>query len=110
MFVRIARFEGVENPDERIAMVRKNIEDGRRRVEDAITRGEGEGDLAVEGMRSISRALVGVDRAGGELVNLIFCETEDDLQRADAFLSSASPEPGGGHRTGVKMYEIVIDR
>lgn len=110
MFVRIARFEGAENPDEQVATVRKRIEEGRREVEAAVARGEGEGDVAIEGMRSIARVMVGIDRGSGELVNLIFCETEDDLRRADAFLNSVSPEPGRGHRSGVGMYEIAIDQ
>ncbi len=50
-----------------------------------------------------------VDRENGTLVGITFCETEDDMRRADEALNQLSPTQGGGRRTSAEIYEVAID-
>jgi len=58
---------------------------------------------------AIKRAMLLVDRESNRGANLIFCETEDDLRRADAALNEMTPASGRGARTSVEMYELAFD-
>jgi hypothetical protein len=98
MYVRIARFEGGDGDwDARIAQIGETIRNGGRG-----TPMEAAGD-------AIKRAMLLVDRESNRAANLIFCETEDDLRRADAALSQMTPASGRGARTSVEMYELALD-
>jgi hypothetical protein len=57
----------------------------------------------------VKRAMLLVDRETNRGANLIFCETEDDLRRADAALNQMTPASGRGTRTSVEMYEVAVD-
>jgi hypothetical protein len=57
----------------------------------------------------VKRALQFVDRESGTAVGIVFCETEEDMGRADAALDKMSPGEGGGRRTRVEIYEVVLD-
>lgn len=106
MYVRIARFEGMDPSriDDQIDGIRRQIEEGRRRLGGAeMTRVE------VEGVKAIDRVLMLVDRESGRGANLVFCATEDDLERAHAFLDNLTPAQGEGYRISVDMYEVAID-
>ncbi len=106
MYVRIARFEGMDpsRVDDQIAAIRRQIDEGRRRLGGAeMTRVE------VEGVKAIDRILMVVDRESGRGANLVFCATQDDLQKAHAFLDSLSPDRPVGQRVSVEMYEVAID-
>ena len=106
MYVRIARFEGMDKSrvDEQIQEMRRQIDEGRRRLGGAeMTRVE------VEGVKAIDRALMLVDRTSGRGASVVFCPTLDDLRKADLFLDSLSPGEGGGRRIDVEMYEVAID-
>ena len=93
MFVRIARFEGGKgNTEERIAGVRERMAAARQQ-EDAPP---------------IQRALMLVDRAGNRGASVLFCESEDDLQRADQYMNEMTPLDDS-NRSSVEMYEIVVD-
>ncbi|MDX6474730.1 MAG: hypothetical protein QOH95_241 [Gaiellaceae bacterium] len=94
MYVRIARFEGAEgNQDETIANVREQMKAGR-----------GQPDAP-----PIKRALLLVDRESGRGASVVFCDTEDDLRKADEFLSALQPGVAGGTRTSVELYEVGVD-
>ena len=98
MYVRIARFEGGDGDwDERIAQIGSTIRSG------------GQGTPMAAASDAISRAVLLVDRESNRGANLIFCETEDDLRRADAALNEMSPVGGRGPRTSVEMYEVAFD-
>lgn len=98
MYVRIARFEGGDgNWDDRIAQIGETIRNG------------GRGTPMEAASDAIKRAMLLVDRDSNRGVNLIFCETEDDLRRADAALNEMTPASGRGARTGVEMYELGFD-
>jgi hypothetical protein len=98
MYVRIARFEGGDGDlDKRFSLIGEGIRAG----------GQGTPFEAVSGV--ITRAVLLVDRENNRGANLIFCETDDDLRRADEALNQMSPVGGRGPRTSVEMYEVAFD-
>jgi|SRR5687768_14755631 hypothetical protein len=106
MYVRIARFEGgeAEALDKQIEGIKQQIAEGRSRMASGDVQGE-----EAEGMRAIKRTVVGVDREGGRQAAIMFADTEEDIRKIDAWMNSMSPDPGGGHRTSVEIYEVAID-
>jgi hypothetical protein len=98
MYVRIARFEGGDGDwDERIAQIGATIRSG------------GQGTPMEAASDAINRAMLLVDRESNRGANLIFCETEADLRRADAALNEMTPASGRGARTSVEVYELAFD-
>ena len=94
MYVRIAQFEApAEEWDDRIAEVRRRMQSG-------------ENDEMKE---LVTRSMMLVDRENGRGAGLFFCNTEADLRKVDEILNSVTPPPGGGKRTSVQMYEVVVD-
>ena len=107
MYVRAARFEGID-PDQ----VDKQISDLRRQIE-ASGRGEMPDDAPPEAkvlMETVKRFVQLVDRKSGAFLALAYCDSEDDLRRADEALNTMSPGAGGGRRTSVELYEVAIDQ
>jgi hypothetical protein len=96
MYVRIARFEG-GNWDELAAGVRETIRSG------------GQGTPFESAGDAMKRVMLLVDRENDRGANLILCETEEDLRRADAALNEMTPASGRGARTSVEMYEVLVD-
>jgi hypothetical protein len=107
MFVRLARFEGAnpETRDARMAQLQREIE--------AVKAGgspEGAPPEAAEVLRSsVTRVLALVDHRDGMEANAVFCESEEDLRRADEVLNAMSPAEGDGRRTDLAQYEVVVD-
>jgi hypothetical protein len=106
MYVRVARFEGVDpaRVDEQIAELRQQLESSRG--------GEpppGAPEAYRVLMETVVRFVELVDRENGRFLALSYCETEDDLRRANEALDAMSPGAGGGRRTSVEMYEVAID-
>jgi len=107
MFVRLARFEGAnpETRSARAAQLKAEIE--------AVKAGgspEGAPPEAAEVLRSsVSRVLALVDPRDGTEANAVFCESEEDLRRADEVLGAMSPAEGDGHRTDLAHYEVLVD-
>jgi hypothetical protein len=98
MYVRIARFEGGDgNWDERIAQIGETIRSG------------GQGTPMEAASNAIKRIMLLVDHETNQGANLIFCETEVDLRRADAALNQMAPASGRGARSSVEMYEVALD-
>ena len=106
MYVRIARFEGVDpgQIDQQIAELRGQLDASR-----AGNVPEEYRDQTKVLMETVGRFAQLVDRENGTILGLSFCETEDDLRRASEALDAMSPPSGGGSRTGVETYEIAID-
>lgn len=107
MFVRIARFEGLDTSgiDEQAAEMRRQIESARA--------GDVPAEIAdqIEKLRgTVKRFYQLVDRETGTALGVVFCETEDDLRQADAALNEMSPGDEQGRRTGVETYEVVLDQ
>ena len=59
---------------------------------------------------TVTRFLQLADRRTGASVGITFCETEEDMRRADEALNAMSPpDDSGSRRTGVEIYEVVLD-
>ena len=103
MYARIARFEGGDPGavDEQITEMRGQVE------------GEMPADAPPEVrtlMETVARFMQLVDRESATFVGITFCETEDDMRRADEALNTMSPGTGGGGRTAVDIFEVAIDK
>jgi hypothetical protein len=106
MYVRIARFEGVQSDtmDSQIEEIRGRIREGRELMQS----GEAKGPEA-DGMRAVKRAMMLVDRQGGRGASVTFADTEEDIMKVHAWMNSMSPAAGGGQRATVEIYEVAID-
>lgn len=107
MYVRIARFEGGDP-----AKIDAEVAEMKQQIDGA--RAGGLPDDAPEGVRvlteTVSRFVELVDRQTGVSLGLTFCASEEDMRRADEALNSMSPpEDSGSRRTGVEIYEVVLD-
>ena len=104
MHVRIARFEGVD-----VGSIDAEVEEMRRQM----TSGELPADAPAELqtlMETVSRFVQLVDRDKGVTLGLSFSKSEDDMRRADEALNTMSPPSDSmGSRTGVEIYEVVLD-
>jgi hypothetical protein len=97
MFVRVAQFDAgtTEGMDERVAAIKAQVTST---------------DEMPPGLAGVKRVVLLVDRDGGHFANLVYCDTREDLEAADAALNEMSP-PGEdtGRRTSVTKYEIALD-
>ena len=106
MYARLARFEGLDGSrmDEQVAEMKQQIEEGRS--------GEPPAE-APEQMRTLMETVTRVvqlgDRESGTAVGIVYCATEEDMRRADAALNEMSPGDGAVRRTGVEIYEVMLD-
>ena len=61
-------------------------------------------------METVARFMQLVDRESATFVGITYCETEDEMRRADEALNRMSPGQGGGGRTAVDIFEVAIDK
>jgi hypothetical protein len=106
MYARVATFEGGDP-----SLIDDQVDEMRRQMTTARS-----GDLpegAPEQVRTLMETVVRfmelVDRESGESVGIVYAQTEDGIQRAHQALNEMSPPEGGPKRTGVKIYEVVLD-
>jgi hypothetical protein len=104
MFVRVARFEGVDT-----SRLDDDYEQYRR-----IVRGEERPDFIPEDvgetMRSSARRVLSLaDRNSGVTMDLTFTDTEEDARRVHEALDSLSPPEGSGRRTSAEIFELMLD-
>jgi|Tabmets5t2r1_1033131.scaffolds.fasta_scaffold131713_1 hypothetical protein len=107
MYARIARFEGLDASriDEQIAEMKRQMDEGRASGE--LPAGAPEEVRTL--MQTVKRVLQFADRESGSALGIVFCETEEDMRRADAALNEMSPGEGAGRRTSVEVYEVLLD-
>jgi len=98
MYVRIARFEGADS----------NWEERIQEIGDRI-RSSGEGTPMASARGAVKRAMMLVDRENGRGASLIFCDSQQDLERVDEAMSQMTPAAGGGTRASVEVYEVAVD-
>ena len=91
MYVRVARFGDLAEPDQAVARVREQMQSARP-----------------PGLENVKRLVMLIDREQGRGLVLNFFETEDDMRRGDEALNAMNPE-GGAQRTSVEMYEVGLD-
>jgi len=106
MYVRIARFEGLDASriDDDAAQMKRDIDTARA--------GDAPPEFAeqLEKLRgTVKRFYYLVDRQAGTALGLTISDTEDDVRQADAALNAMSPGEGQGRRTGVEIYETLLD-
>ena len=106
MFVRVARFEGIDTSkvDEQVGEMKRQI--------DATRAGDVPPEMAefVEKMQGVVKRFYQlVDRQNGVTVGMTICETEEDVRTADSVLNEMTPPEGSGRRTSVELYEVVLD-
>lgn len=106
MYARVATFEGGDP-----SLIDDQVDEMRRQMTTARS-----GDLpegAPEQVRTLMETVVRfmelVDRESGESVGIVYAQTEDGIQRAHQALNEMSPPEDGPKRTGVKIYEVVLD-
>ena len=107
MYVRIARFEGVD------AAAADSMAASMKEQMDAMRSGvtpEGiPADAAAVLRDDVVRVLDLVDRGSGTGAGMVFAESEDAIRRVDGALNAMSPGEGGGRRSGVEIYEVLLD-
>jgi hypothetical protein len=106
MYARIARFEGGDPGavDEQLAEMRQQLEGARSGVP-----AEAPEEVRTL-MDTVARFMQLVDRESATFVGITFCETEDEMRRADQALNAMSPGEGAGGRTAVDIFEVAIDQ
>ncbi len=105
MYARVARFEGVaaDAVDEQVAEIKRQLAGVRAGLpEDAPAEAR---TLA----ETVARFVELVDRDNGRLIGITFCNTEDEMRRANEALNQLAPTQGGGQRTSLEIYEVAID-
>jgi hypothetical protein len=107
MYARIARFEGLDASriDDQVAGMKRQIDESRASGEPPAGAPEQVRTL----METVRQLLQFVDRENGVALGITFCETEEDLRRADAALNEMSPDEGEGRRVSVEIYEVALD-
>jgi hypothetical protein len=107
MYARIARFEGLDPSliDEQVAEMKRQIDESR--VTGDLPTGAPEEVRTL--METVKRLLQLVDRDNGTALGITFCETDEDMRRADAALNEMTPGEGQGSRRGVEIYEVALD-
>lgn len=96
MFVRNARFDSArpEGLDKLVSEIKESLA----------------GETMPAGLEGVKRIMVLVNRDEGLMANLVFCDTQAELEAAHAALNAMSPGDGGGQRTAVQMYEVALDQ
>jgi hypothetical protein len=107
MHARIARFDGGDP-----ARIDQEVDEMRKQIAD--TRESGLPADASEEMRALTETVTRfvqlVDRKTGASVGISFCDTEEDMRRADDALNRMSPPDDSGiKRTSVEIYEVALD-
>jgi hypothetical protein len=95
MWVRVARFEGgtAEGLDAEMAQSQQHLAEG-----------------LPAGLEGVKRVIEAINRTEGSGVAMVFCETEEDLRKADQALNEMSPSSeAAGRRVSVGMYEVMTD-
>lgn len=70
---------------------------------------EGNWETPPEGLETAKEVWMLLDRQNGVGLGATLFDTEEDLRRADEALNAMSPT-GGGQRTNVAFYEVVLHK
>lgn len=104
MFVRVARFEGIDTArlDEDYAQFRQMLRSEERP--------EFMPEEAFETLRSSVRRVISVaDRDGGVTMDMTFTDNAEDARRVHEALDSLTPPEGSGRRASVETFELMLD-
>jgi hypothetical protein len=104
MYVRIARFEGVDR-----SQIDEDAEQFRKMLR-ANERPDWMPEEAYATLESgVTRVISLVDRDAGVTMDLTFTRDADAAQRVDDALDSLNPPEGVGRRASVETYEVLLD-
>ena len=106
MYARVVRFEGGDP-----SVIDEQVADMKRQM-DAARSGDVPADAPEQVrtlMDTVTRFIELVDRESGSSVGIAFCETEENVRRADEALDSMSPPQEVGKRTAVDIFEVALD-
>ena len=99
MWIRVARFEGgtAEGLDTEMARSKQVME-------------EFGSDGLPPGLEGVTRVMEAINRAEWTGLAIIFCETEEDMRKADEALNNMSPPAeASGRRVSAGVYEVMHD-
>ncbi len=98
MWIRVARFEGgtAEGLDAEMARSKQNLQELRSRG-------------LPPGLEGVTRVVEAIHRDEGTGLALIFCDTEEEMRKADEALNGMTPSGGSGRRVSAGMYEVMHD-
>src|SRR6185437_13674799 len=99
MWVRVARFEGgtAEGLEAEMARSKQALEEVRS------------GGL-LPGLEGVTRVLEAINRSEGTGLAIIYCDTEEDMRKADEALNNMSaPAEASGRRVSAGVYEVMHD-
>jgi hypothetical protein len=105
MYVRMARFEGSVPQEliDRAESIKKDVE--------AVAVGGSSSILPVDLSRVARKVDVLLDRDGGKVAVLVYCDTAEDAAEVDRILDGVNPpraaEGGSGRRVGADIYEVI---
>lgn len=104
MYVRVARFDGVDpaSIDRDMAQFREIV-----RLEAAPPGMSAETFAMLRD--SVTRVISAADRQAGATIDLIFTETEEDARRVHDALDAMSPPDTAGRRSSVGVFEVLVD-
>jgi hypothetical protein len=95
MWVRVARFEGGT-----AAGLEAEMAESEQHVKEGLP----------PGLEGVTRVIEAINRDDGTGLALVFCETEEDLLKADQALNAMSPSSdASGRRVSADMYEVMHD-
>jgi hypothetical protein len=104
MYVRAARFEGVDPA---------RVEEDYKRFREMLRAGERPEFMpedVFETLRSgVRRVMSFVDRESGATLDLTFTDDAESARRVHEALDSLTPPEGSGRRSDVKTYELMLD-
>jgi hypothetical protein len=107
MYVRIARFEGVQPGG--IARQANEL----HAAIDAVRGGPVPEAIPADAFRTLAgrttRVLALANESDGVILDLVFVETAEDLVAVDGALDALSPAEGAGRRVAVERYEVLAD-
>ena len=104
MYARIARFEGID-----VGRFDADVDEMRTQMQSRELPPDAPPEAQTL-METVRRFVQLVDRDNATTLGIAFCETEEDVRRANEALNAMSPPSDAvGRRTSVEIYEVALD-
>jgi hypothetical protein len=94
MYARVATFDGADPAQ---------LDAQRSRIDEGF-------DTPPPGLEGAKGVWMLLDRENGRGLGITLYENEEDLRRGDEALNAMNPEQGGGQRSGVEVFEVLLRR
>jgi hypothetical protein len=99
VWARVARFAGgtPAGLDAEMASTKQHLANGSRGLPPGLDR--------------VKHVIEAINREEGTGLSIVFCDSEEELRKADEALNGMSPSSeGSGRRVSVGLYEVVVDQ